>query len=269
MGVLRRAGAGFLVGALAAGCGLEAAAPANVEGTVQARVSATVAAVVRTQVTPTRPLGATTVAAIGSPSPGPALSPAPNTAGIGTPLVTVAATIGAGTPAATASGTPSTATPVRTSTPGGTPGAATPTPPGATLALGATAPVGGLALTINRYEWNTNCPAGGARAGTGRKFVVLQAVGRNEGAGAASATAAQWSIDSGAGSGFPTGSSVPCRPEGASFEEACYRSGAIPAGGRCEGWLLFEVPEEVSVPGAVVSARVVGTGAEGRWRLPT
>lgn len=266
MGALRRAGAALLVGALVAGCGQEAAAPVNVEGTVQARVSATVAAVVRAQLTPTRPPAATTVVPIGSPGA------SPSVVATGSPQATVGLSATPGTAAATASGAAGTATPVRTPTPGGTPGTATPpgspaasqTAAGTTLALGATATVGGLALTINRYEWNTSCPVGDARAGTGRKFVVLQAVGRNDGSGAASPTAAQWAVE-----GVPAGSSVPCRPEGTPFEEACYRSGAIPAGGRCEGWLLFEVPEGLSVPGAVVSARVVGTGTEGRWRLPT
>ena len=282
--VLRPIGLAVLVIALGA-CG-ESAAPVNVEGTVQARVSATVGAAQRIQPTPTRPLAGTTVIPFGTPA-------TPGTPG--TAVATgSAAPGGTGTPGATvspgASGTASgTGTPLRTSTPGGTttvlaagtPGTAlagtaspvaspaTPPPP---LVLGAFARFGGFSATITRYEWNTACPGGAGRAATGAKFVLLQGVGRNDGSGALSPPSLIWAIES-----APAGASLPCRPEGRSFDEACYRDGLLPAGARCEGWLLFEVPEALEVPGSLVTARVAGplvtpgptTQDVGRWRLPS
>jgi len=202
---------------------------------------------------------------------------------------------GTGTPGTTASpgasGTVSgTGTPLRTSTPGGTTTvlstgttgtalagtagpagspAATPPPP---LVLGAFARFGGFSATIVRYEWNTVCPGGTSRAAAGAKFVLLHGVGRNDGSGALSPPSLIWAIES-----APAGASLPCRPEGRSFDEACYRDGLLPAGARCEGWLLFEVPEALEVPGSLVTARVAGpqvtpgptTQDVGRWRLPS
>jgi hypothetical protein len=258
----RRIGLALLSAALVAGCGGETAAPVNVEGTVQARVSATVAAIVRAQPTATRPPAGTTVVPIGSPIG----SPSP---GLGTPAAGTATSAALSTPPAVVG----TATPLRSPTAGGTAGATVTAAGGpaatqpAPLTLGALARVGGLSLTINRYEWNTNCPAGGGRASPGAKFVMLQASGRNEGSTAVTPSAAQWVVES-----VPAGSSVPCRPDGQPFEDACYRSGAIAPGARCEGWLLFEVPEQLDVPGAVVTARVLSgpsAGETGRWRIPT
>ena len=251
----RRLGLLVLVTSLVA-CG-ETAAPVNVEGTVRARVSATVGAAARAQPTATRPPPATTVIPVGSP----ALSPAPNLAGVGTPFGTLAA--------ATATGTPSAGTSIAgTVTAPGT-AATTPPPP---LVLGSFARFGGFSATIVRYEWNTACPGGSGRAAPGTKFVLLQGVGRNDGSSPLSPPPLVWAVES-----TPAGASLPCRPEGRSFDEACYRSGALPVGGRCEGWLLFEVPEALEVPGALVTARVAGpqvtpgpgTQDVGRWRLPT
>jgi hypothetical protein len=253
-------------------CGLDSAAPVNVEATVQARVSATVGAALRAQPTATRPPPATTVIPIGSPSgsaaASPALSPAPNQ-GVGTPFATAGTTIaGTGTPGGTG-------TPLRTSTPGGsatagttatpfgTP-APTPAPP---LVLGAFARFGSYSATIVRYEWSITCPGGGGRAAPGAKFVLLQAVGRNDGGASLSAPQLIWALESAA-----AGASQPCQPEGRSYDEACARGGALPAGARCEGWLLFEVPEALEVPGALVTARQAaappGSLDVGRWRLP-
>ena len=197
----------------------------------------------------------------------------------GTPAGTSTAPAGATT---AVSGT---GTPLRTSTPGGTTtvvsgtqvggtvtplGSPAPTPP-PPLALGSFARFGGFSATILRYEWSTTCPGGTGRSAPGAKFVLLQGTGRNDGSGAVSPPPLAWAIDS-----APSGASLPCRPEGQSFDEACYRSGALATGARCEGWLLFEVPESLDVPGALVTARVTGpqvtpgpaTQDVGRWRLP-
>ena len=243
-------------------CG-ETAAPVNVEGTVQARVSATVGAAQRAQPTPTRPLPGTTVIPLGTPGTPAAVSGTPGgtpgAGGTGTALVM-------STPGGTATGTVGTAL-AGTATPVGVP-APTPPPP---LALSAFARIGGFSATIVRYEWNTTCPGGVGRAAPGAKFVLLQGVGRNDGSGALNPPPLIWAVES-----TPAGASLPCRPEGRSFDEACYRAGALPAGARCEGWLLFEVPEALEVPGALVTARVAGPQATpgpttqdvGRWRLP-
>ena len=259
----------LVLGMAVVACG-GTAAPVNVEGTVQARVSATVGAAARA--TATRPPPATTVIALGTP---------------GTPGATVSAAAGStGTPATPgstgtppASGTASgTGTALRTTTPAGTAtivgtlaaGTAGPTP-APPLALGAFARFGGFSATIVRYEWNTACPGGTGRAAPGAKFVLLQGVGQNDGSGALNVPPLIWAVES-----TPAGASLPCRPEGRSFDEACARSGLLPAGARCEGWLLFEVPEALEVPGALVTARVAGTQVTpgpttldvGRWRLP-
>ena len=102
--------------------------------------------------------------------------------------------------------------------------------------------------------------------------MLLRAVGRNDGGGALSPPPLIWAVES-----TPAGASLPCQPEGRSFDEACYRSGVLAAGARCEGWLLFEVPEALDVPGALVTARIAGpqvtpgptTQNVGRWRLPS
>jgi hypothetical protein len=146
--------------------------------------------------------------------------------------------------------------------------AATPAP---TLTLGTFARFGSFSATITRYEWNTNCPDGTGSAPAGSKYVRLQAVGRNDGGGALTPPPLIWAVES-----TPGGASLPCRPSGQSFDEACYRSGVLPAGGRCEGWLLFEVPVALDVPGALVTARAAApqvapgsTQDVGRWRLPS
>ena len=254
-----------------AACG-ETAAPVNVEGTVQARVSATVGAALRAQPTATRPPVAPTVIPLGtvgtvaatiSPASATGTSASPaatgSVSGIGTPLRT-------STPAGTTTVLSGTST-AATLTPAGSP-APTPPPP---LTLGAFARFGGFSATITRYEWSTTCPGGTSRATPGAKFVLLQGAGRNDGSGALNPPPLIWAVDS-----APSGASLPCRPEGRSFDEACYRSGLLTAGARCEGWLLFEVPESLDVPGALVTARVVGpqvtpgpaTQDVGRWRLP-
>ena len=273
--VLRRIGLVLLTLALAA-CG-ETAAPVNVEGTVQARVSATVGAAQRAQATATRGPLATTVIALGTPgTPGtPGATATAGAAGTGTP-----------NPSGTVIGT---GTPLRTSTPGGTTtvsgtgtagtaltGTVTPlaSPAGTaapTLALGTFARFGSFSATIVRYEWNTACPDGAGAAPAGSKYVRLQAVGRNDGGGTLMPPPLIWAVES-----TPAGSSQGCRPAGQSFDEACYRSGAVAAGARCEGWLLFEVPAALDVPGSLVTARTAGpqppassaTQDIGRWRLP-
>ena len=139
------------------------------------------------------------------------------------------------------------------------------------MVLGTFARFGGFSATIVRYEWSTACPSGTARAAAGAKFVLLQGVGRNDGSGALNPPPLIWAVES-----TPAGASLPCRPDGPSFDEACYRAGLLPAGARCDGWLLFEVSEALEVPGALVTARVAGplvtpgptTQDVGRWRLP-
>lgn len=271
---LRRAGLILAAAGLVA-CG-GTAAPVNVEGTVQARVSATVGAAARAQLTPTRPppgttviplgtVGATGAAGTSSVSSGGGTAAAALPAATASAAAALTATRGAGTPlasvAVTSSVTAGTATVLSSS-------AATPPPP---LVLGAFARLGSFSATVMRYEWSTACPSGTGRAAAGTKFVVLQGVGRNEGSGALTPPPVIWAVES-----TPSGASLPCRPEGRSFDEACYRNGALPAGSRCEGWLLFEVPERLDVPGALVTARVAGplatpgpgTADVGRWRLP-
>lgn len=273
----------LLAAALLVGCGNLTAAPVNVEATVQARVTGTVGAVTRAQSTPTRPpLGPT--AAIGTvaatPSPfGIATSTVSGLPGTATRLAGSA--IPGGTPG-TATRAPGPTTPG--TTPGGTPGvsvtptvfgtptsggtaSANVTPSSAPLALGNFARFAGYSLTVARYEWGSACPNGG-RTFPGVKFVTLQAAARNDLATALALPGVQWSLE-----GRPAGSASqpPCQGEGPSFSDACLRAGQLPAGARCDGWLLFEVPESMDVPGALAQARVTGAGAADTvfWRLPS
>lgn len=259
-----------LVTAALSGCVVTGAGPSqDVEGTVQARVSATVAAIARSQATPTRGPGGTTVAIPGVASPtvlgGPAAAGTPSPGG--TPG-------GAGTASALA-GT------VTVTRPAGTPGTGTPSVGGAVLPGGTASPsatamaavslgtygrLGNFGVTVSRYEWGPECAVGTpGRAAAGRKLVTLQIAGRNDGAGTLTLPVVQWTVE-----GYPAslGAQLPCQPDEQYLMNACYRSGQLPAGGRCEGWLVFEVPEQLEVPGATVSARGTSSVDSALWRLP-
>jgi len=260
-----------LVTASLSGCVVTGAAPSqDVEGTVQARVSATVAAIARAQATPTHGPGSTTVAipGVASPtalgSPGAAGTPSPGGTAVGTGTApALAGTVTVTRPA----GTPGTGTPspvVGTATPGGTAGASATAM--AAVSLATYAGLGNFGVTVSRYEWGTEC-AGGTpgRAAAGRKLVTLQIAGRNDGSATLTLPVVQWAVE-----GYPAslGAQLPCQPDDQYLMNACYRSGQLPAGGRCEGWLVFEVPEQLEVPGATVSARGTSSVDSALWRLP-
>lgn len=259
-----------LVTACLSGCVVTGAGPSqDVEGTVQARVSATMASLARAQATPTRGPGSTTVAIPGVASPtalGPpaaAGTPSPGGTAIGTGTAsaltgTVTVTRPAGTPG---TGTPSAG---GTVTPGG---AASPSATAmAAVSLGTFGRLGNFGVTVSRYEWGPEC-AGGTpgRAAAGRKLVTLQIAGRNDGTATLTLPVVQWAVE-----GYPAslGAQLPCQPDDQYLMNACYRSGQLPAGGRCEGWLVFEVPEQLEVPGATVSARGTSSVDSALWRLP-
>jgi hypothetical protein len=238
----------LLAAGLIAGCGASAA-PVNVEGTVQARVSATMgAAVTRPQPSPTRQAASTAIVIPIASSP----TALPGTTAVRTDGATPTPTVmgASGTPARSAS------------TPAGTvaiPAGATAVPP---LSLGTYARLGGFSATVARYEWNVACPSGGGRASPGAKYVVLQIATRNDAAAALALPPVEWTVG-----GHLPASGGSCRPEGQALVEACPRT--LAPGARCEGWLLFEVPEALEVPGAIVQARAPGGVPDtARWRLP-
>jgi hypothetical protein len=229
-----------------AGCGTPALAPAHadVEGTVRARVSATIGAAGRSPANPT---------------------PRPT----GTPIV-----IGTVAPTPAAPGTPTAAgTSIATATPPGSPAASTtpaaPGTPGATavqaLALGAFARFGDTALTVARYDWSSSaCPGGGGRPVPGTKYVVIRALARNDGATGVTVPGVQWSL----GGRAPAAAAQPaCDPGGQPFASACAGS-LLAASARCEGWVLFEVPDTLDIPDALVQARAPTATLPVSWRLP-
>ncbi|HEV2122578.1 MAG TPA: hypothetical protein VGW38_07370 [Chloroflexota bacterium] len=256
-------GSTLFTAALLAGCGGSTAATVNVEGTVQARVAATVSASTHVQASPTRQSLGTIIAI-----------PAAGTA-IASPS---AADTALATPASTASVSPNTTEPslVAAATRQAPTIAASTAPPSSgviaspsrarteALRLGTHTRLGGLWVTVSRYEWSFTCPSGGGPPAPGFKYVVLHLAGRNDAIEPLTVPAFQWTV----GGHLPSsGGQVPCRPEGQSFAEACPRT--LPAGARCEGWLLFEVPEAMEVPGAIIQATSIGGVPDtARWRLP-
>jgi hypothetical protein len=270
-------------GALIAACGVAPVGTVDVEGTVQARVSATVGAASRVQaaVTPTRPAGATAVTTIAVPttlaSPSPARTPdvTPN------PTVAAAASATAratGSPAATtsAAGSPTsigaaaagTRSPAAATSGAGTPAATgTPVPAATPVSLGTFARLAGLSATVSRYEWGLECPSGEGRPRPASKFVTLRIALRNDTGAVLVVPAVQWAVE---GYLASAGAQAPCRPDEQQLGNACLRTGQLAAGARCEGWLLFEVPESLDVPGSIVQARADAAGRPeiATWRLP-
>ncbi|CAA9284698.1 MAG: hypothetical protein AVDCRST_MAG77-4115 [uncultured Chloroflexi bacterium] len=269
---------------LVAGCGVAPVGTVDVEGTVQARVSATVSAASRAQslATPTLTLGASAVTTIAVPtslaSPSavrtPDVTPNPTAAASGSATAratggpTGAAT-GAASGSATASGGAATAT--RPSL--GTAGAGTAVPAGGTAApastpasLGTFARLAGLSATVSRYDWGLDCPGGEGRPRPGSKFVTLRVALRNDTGAVLIVPAVQWAVE---GYVASSGAQAPCRQDDQQLTNACPRT-QLPPGTRCDGWLLFEVPETLEIAGSTVQARADATGRTeiATWRLP-
>jgi hypothetical protein len=272
-------GACLVAAALIAGCGVTAA-PVNVEGTVQARVSATVGAATRAQATASRQPGSTVIAIPGlatstttSATPlssTPAATPSALASPAGTSAAPPVSTAIGGAAMSTRVATPlALTTATATYAPAGTP------LPAATSSGGPTAPMrfgtyarfSGVSYTVSRYEWGYTCPSGGGQPSTGRKFVTLQVAARNNSGTTLGMPPLQWTFE---GEPASAGAQMPCQPDEQAFGNACPRTGTLPPEGRCEGWLLFEVPESLTVPGALTQARALaGSGETASWRLPS
>jgi hypothetical protein len=246
---------------LVAGC-MDAAAPAaDVEGTVQARVNATVQALNRTAATATRPPLTTALASVTAGTAG--ASTATRAASPGaTASVSPANTVGT----AVASPSGGTATPAGTPRPGTTPspalGTAAPSPTGS-LSFGGVARIGGMAVTLSRYEWGYTCPAAGDNGvpGAGLKFVTVYASGRDDSAAPVNVPPIQWSLE-----GYPAETAQSsCRQDDQAFAVACRAGSRLAQDARCEGWVLFKVPDGLDVTGSLVQAQGAGTA---QWRIP-
>ncbi|HEV2122250.1 MAG TPA: hypothetical protein VGW38_05690 [Chloroflexota bacterium] len=129
--------------------------------------------------------------------------------------------------------------------------------------LGSYVRLGGFSVSVGRYEWSSACPTTGGQAPPNTKFVAVHVTARNDASAALSLPLVEWTV----GGHLPT-SSASCRPEGQPLAEACPR--VLTPDARCDGWLLFEVPAAMEVPGTVVQARSAGGVPHvARWRLPS
>ena len=264
--MLSRASAIALSLILLVACGTPLSSPVDVEGTVQARVTASVGALERVPATPSRP-AATSVIAVGTASPPAASGTAARTAPAGgataaTQQGSVAAS--ASRPAGTASPALGSGTPVPLGTAAGT-SLATPIPAATAVGRGNAVRLGGIAVTVSHYQWGYECPSGTGKPPAGNKLVTLEVAERNDGSSTLPAPPLVWTV---AGSGVSTGSQSPCQPDEQALVNTCYRSAELPAGARCEGWLVFEVPESLDVPGSIVQARYAGGSDVATWRIP-
>jgi hypothetical protein len=97
--------------------------------------------------------------------------------------------------------------------------------------------------------------------------VILQVTGRNELASPLTPPAVRWTVEDHEAAG---GARMPCQADAQTFDNTCYGAGQLAAGARCAGWLLFEVPEALEVPGSIVTARAYGVAPpeSALWRLP-
>lgn len=230
---------------------------------MQARVSATVGAVTRAQPSPTRPVANVIPVGTALSSPSPALTPNATIAQSTTSGQGATATAESGTAtAALTTRTPlaGTATPL-TGSVGATPSAAAGvvTPP---ASLGSYARLGGFSVTVGRYEWSSACPTAGGQAPPNTKFVAVHVTVRNDASAALALPPVEWTV----GGHLPAPSDS-CRPEGQALAEACPR--VLTPEARCDGWLLFEVPAAMEIPGTTVQARSAGGVPDvARWRLP-
>ena len=56
---------------------------------------------------------------------------------------------------------------------------------------------------------------------------------------------------------------APCRQDEQALPSVCRVGTPLSADARCEGWVLFRVPDALPVNGAVVRA-----GGAGQWKIP-
>jgi hypothetical protein len=135
--------------------------------------------------------------------------------------------------------------------------------------------LGAFAVTVNRYEWGTTCPGTDGAVSValpqGSKLVGVYATGRNDGAAAADVPALQWTFE-----GYPTlgGAQSPCAQgnqggqggaAGQALAASCPAGSRLAPDARCQGWVVFQVPESMTIPGSIVSLQAP---ASAQWRLP-
>jgi predicted nucleic acid-binding Zn-ribbon protein len=121
-----------------------------------------------------------------------------------------------------------------------------PTPTSTLLLLGEWVYWDQLALSVTRQEITYTCPAGQGRPAEGAKFVMLHLAVHNRSDAVIEMPSLALDLHGyqpGLGSGSPE-----CVDTPEAFGNACEPGrGQLYPEGRCEGWLLFEVPENLTL----------------------
>lgn len=144
-----------------------------------------------------------------------------------------------------------------------------PTPP-PVLALLEQVRFGDLAVSIDDYHVTHACPGnqGGAPA-DGAVFMIVYATAGNMGDNAVNLPHFAYNLEGyRAGLGSRLGQS--CRYDGEAFGNACWKTGGtLFPGARCDGWILFEVPQSFALSNhtlTVTAGRAVAQWLLGRER---
>ena len=140
---------------------------------------------------------------------------------------------------------------------------ATPIPP---FAVGESAQWDGLSIAIISHEVTHTCPSGDGKPAEGAKFIIIYVQVRNTSSDVIEIPSFQFELNS-YQSGL--GAALPCRYSEEAFGNACWQwSGKLYPGVSCEGWELFEVPENTALQDARVRVYTLTPRHNAReWRL--
>ncbi len=133
--------------------------------------------------------------------------------------------------------------------------AATPTPvvtptPIVPIFIGEWAQWDGLSLSVKEYQTTQACPGNYGQPAAGAKFVIAQVTARNASTDVIDMPSLKIQLNS-YESGL--GASLDCRYDQEAFGNACWQwSGKLYPDVICEGWVLFEVPADMSLQNAII-----------------
>jgi hypothetical protein len=139
----------------------------------------------------------------------------------------------------------------------------TPIPP---FAVGESAQWDGLSLAIISHQVTHICPGGDGKPAEGAKFIIIHVQARNTSTDVIEIPSFAFELN-GYQSGL--GAALPCRYNEESFGNACWQwSGKLYPGVSCEGWELFEVPENTALQDARVRVYTLTPELDAHeWRL--
>lgn len=134
------------------------------------------------------------------------------------------------------------------------------------FAVGESAQWDGLSLAVTSYEVTHTCPDGYGKPAEGAKFVIVRIQACNTSTDVIEIPFFEFELN-GYQSGL--GAGLPCRYNEEAFGNACWQwGGKLYPGVSCEGWVLFEVPENTPMQDARVRVYTLSPEFDAReWRL--